>query len=164
MPRYCDACRTFITSRDSLTWNATPAPELTPNFPFDSHSLLSLRVCQSASRGSVMTFRNAYRQGILSGSCPINRVSTSVVSGSLGVFSGSHHLPLYPLLRTPLDLAVFCPAWPVLTDGYPLSSGRTLVLPLSFPPVRFWFVRIRTIICGDGDASRMSSSWATRKP
>jgi len=24
MPRYCDACLTFITSRDSLTWNHTP--------------------------------------------------------------------------------------------------------------------------------------------
>src|SRR5262249_7210024 len=35
IPRYCEACRTFITSRDSFTRNATPALELglTPEFP-----------------------------------------------------------------------------------------------------------------------------------
>src|SRR5260370_31339986 len=43
MPRYCDACRTFITSRDSLTRNATPASAHTPE-------ALTVRCTRSALR------------------------------------------------------------------------------------------------------------------
>src|SRR6516225_12173950 len=72
MPRYCDACRTFITSRDSLTRNAHPIPHAprtgvpAPRFLLGSNDL--------AGRGlaHVMSPEMAERQALLVGSCPKN--------------------------------------------------------------------------------------------
>jgi hypothetical protein len=76
MPRYWDACRTFITSRDSLTRNAhlilhkplSCQDFAAPNF------LAELQDTETpgAARGTVMASACCERQGILSRSCPKN--------------------------------------------------------------------------------------------
>src|SRR5215475_682723 len=74
MPRYCDACRTFITSRDSLTRNATPAigctPERNSHCPHSPHNSVRSR---SASRVCVIPFGNDCGQAFNACSCPKNR-------------------------------------------------------------------------------------------
>src|SRR5260370_24069018 len=81
MPRYCDACRTFITSRDSLTRNATPAFGHTRN---TDRSLLPVCAADSggeAARGCFMTFNDSERQGNLWGCCPNNTGSSRQFGG-----------------------------------------------------------------------------------
>jgi len=64
IPRYCDACRTFITSRDSLTRNTTPgALRHTPLNPTTGAPQLTLPNLWGTPREKVMTPRHAERQG-----------------------------------------------------------------------------------------------------
>jgi hypothetical protein len=72
IPRYWDACRTFITSRDSLTRNAHPDSD-TPRFQTCPH-LLEIRtlVSKRCDLVPVMSSREPERQAFLSRSCPKN--------------------------------------------------------------------------------------------
>ena len=71
MPRYWDACRTFITSRDSLTRNAHPT--LT-RLDFGVPAPVRHRRMIAIGRGlaHVMSSRLPERQALLFGNCPKN--------------------------------------------------------------------------------------------
>src|SRR5258707_5408623 len=86
MPRYCDACRTFITSRDSLTRNTTPgALRHTPLNPTTGAPKFTLPNLWGTPREKVMTPRHTERQGIPSRSCPNNRGLFQAINGYSGV-------------------------------------------------------------------------------
>ena len=71
MPRYCDACRTFITSRDSLTRNAHPTLTRHRNQRVRTRPFWRMN---SVGRGlaHVMSSRLPDRQALLFRSCPKN--------------------------------------------------------------------------------------------
>src|SRR5215471_19430552 len=98
MPRYCDACRTFITSRDSLTVERNSDDRLlltletvkreTPELSVPTISALHREV-GNASRVSVIPSANRAGQALNSCSCPKNM-------GNRRHFCGYHgHCTLY---------------------------------------------------------------------
>ena len=113
IPRYCDACRTFITSRDSLTRNA----HLIFHWPFLHTSphpiscfLLQDTDSPGAARGYVMSFTLAERQAILFCSCPKNAGNLRQLAcycRQVGLLiawpAGHHHYSLRFFLRERLS-------------------------------------------------------------
>jgi hypothetical protein len=125
MPRYCEACRTFITSRDSLKRTATL-------------SLFTLNCKRWRTLTSINSIPRVLPLGKLchSRSTTVKDFSTvvvlkmGVIVGSSPVIVGSRPKILSITISLLPFLVVFSLSTPVPGDGYPLSAPFTL-FPLS---------------------------------
>src|SRR5580658_9032942 len=85
IPRYCDACRTFITSRDSFTRNATLASDHAQNLIPPGAPSRHSGTARARPVLAFMTSRYGEGQGILCRSCPKNTGSFRQLLGIYGM-------------------------------------------------------------------------------
>jgi hypothetical protein len=130
MPRYCDACLTFITSRDSLTWNHTPVVVANGHTRDRSvHPHLRCGIPEVRPVQTFMTFAVPSVKGFRA--AVVLRIW--VVAGSYGVIAGRQSKRLYRLCALPQLLALKTDFIPVLRYGNPLSSVHAPRAPKKFP-------------------------------
>ncbi len=166
MPRYCDACLTFITSRDSLTWNHTPV--VVANGHTRDRSVHPHLRCGIPEVRPVQTFMT-FAAPSVKGFCAAVVLRIWVVAGSYGVIAGRQSKRLYRLFALPQQLALKTDFTPVLRYGNRLSSVHAPRSPKSSdggaaleifhsssffhrPSIRFFVASSITISLGHGRA------------